>query len=85
MKSDVFICKCYSPEHSFIFMYDEDDNELYFEVHLSNYLPFYKRVIQGFRYMFGYKSKYGNFDSVIIKPEDADKLINYLKKLRLNN
>ena len=30
--------------------------------------------MNGIKYIFGHRSKYGDFDEFIIKPEDADKL-----------
>ena len=52
------------------------------EVHLSS-KGFWQRLVNGFKYIFGYKSKYGDFDEMIIKKEDVrklEKIVEYLKK-----
>lgn len=58
-------------EHQIIFNYDEDDNEVFAEVHLKNYRSFFQRAIVAVKYVFGYKCKYGNWDSFIFKKKDA--------------
>ena len=55
----------------------------YAHVHLTTYESFWKRVVHGVKFMFGYKSKYGAWDEFIFNPNDADKLqelVDYLKK-----
>ena len=61
-------------------MHDKEDNELYMEIHLSNYLSFFQRVKEGIKYIFGHKSDYGHFDSIIISVEDRKRLIDILSK-----
>jgi ribonuclease BN (tRNA processing enzyme) len=81
MDRETFICACHSLEHQYSFWYDEEDNEVYFEPHLFLSGNWFQRLGQRLRYLFGYKSRYGAFDDVIIKPEDAEKMIKYLEKL----
>jgi hypothetical protein len=53
----------------------------YVHIHLTK-KPFWERVKYGFKYIFGYQSRYGAFDEFIFNPEDADKLqkvVDYLK------
>lgn len=85
MKHDLFICQCESSEHQVIFSYF-DDGELR-EVYMTTYLckcnNFWRRLVYGIKYIFGYKSKYGAFDEFIFKGSDADKLqriVDYMKK-----
>jgi hypothetical protein len=52
------------------------------EVHLAP-LGFWDRVVNGLKYIFGHRSKYGDFDDMILKKEDAwklEKIVEYLKK-----
>lgn len=84
MEREIFICKCENLEHQVTFSYIEDDNEgdVYMEVHLSS-KGFWQRLVNGFKYIFGYRSKYGDFDEMIIKKEDVrklEKIVEYLKK-----
>lgn len=80
-----FICECHSLEHQVSFWYDEEDDTLYCEPHLSTGRNFWKRLWFGIKYAFGYKSRYGAFDEMIFKEEDLDKLYNYLSKNVLSN
>ena len=78
---EIFICDCHSLEHIFCFWHDTDDNEVYLQTHLTNYDGFFKRLWIGIKYAFGYKSRYGHFDCTIVRPEDLQKLKDYLNKL----
>lgn len=83
---DLLLCQCYSTEHQIIIFYDEDENNegkypvCYINIHL-NKTSFWRRLLYGIKYIFGYRSKYGAFEEFIINPKDADKLqkvVNYL-------
>lgn len=78
MKKTLFLCRCGSLEHSFVVIADEHD--LLFEVHLSP-LPFRQRVINAVKYILGKRSRYGDFEEIILDPEDAldlgDKLVEW--------
>lgn len=80
-------CRCMSTEHLFKFYIDIEDASVCLEVHLANWLPWYKRIWRGIKYVFGYKSKFGDFDTTIMKDEDINKLIDllaYFKTLQKN-
>jgi len=77
MEQKLFICSCFSPEHQVIFTWDGDD--FYLTFHLSE-KRFLKRVFLGIKYIFGYKSKYGNFDEIIFKESDKQEIIDLIKK-----
>lgn len=79
MKREIFICDCNSLEHSYAFWYDEEENELHFMPHLITYRNIFKRILVAIKYIFGYKSRYGDFDSMIINKEDYEKLKTYMK------
>jgi hypothetical protein len=88
MKSpDIYVCECYSTEHQLVFYFDSDEslglpvNQVYVHVHL-NRKPLWKRLIHAFKYILGYRSRFGAFDEFIFNPKDADRLqqvVNYLK------
>ena len=87
---DIIICECHSTEHQMLFLYSSDKDEktgkeypmCYTHVNL-NKKSFFKRLVYGVKYIFGYKCRYGAFDEFIFNPEDApkiQKLVDYLKK-----
>lgn len=47
-----------------------DEEDLFIEVHLSP-LPFWQRVGNALRYILGRRSPYGDFEEIILGPEDA--------------
>lgn len=90
MKYDVeelFLCKCGDPSHSMIICYDHDERfdykEVYMAVHLYREDSFFRRIWIALKYIFSKRrSIYGDFDEIILRPEDADKLqkvVDYLK------
>ena len=87
MKNDneiLLLCECASCEHQLIVRWDKDDDEVYATIHLANYMGFWKRLWCGLGYIFGHKSKYGEFDEVILRKEDANnlqKVVDHLKKI----
>lgn len=72
-KKHLLICSCGSCEHQAILSYwhDEDYPEVYLSIHLITWEGFWRRLWTGLRYAFGYKSKYGHFDEMVITPEEA--------------
>ena len=80
MKRTLFLCRCFSIEHSFVVSADEED--VFIEVHLSS-VPFWSRVKNAVRYVLGRKSKWGDFEEVLLSPEQAldlgDKLVEWSK------
>lgn len=80
MKSTLLIDDCHSPEHQIIlntFPEDEEDNSVYLQIHLVE-LPFWKRLIRGVRYIFGYKCKYGHFDEMLFDKTEFKQTISEL-------
>ena len=65
-------------EHMFAVCADEED--MFFEVHLAP-LPFFDRLKNAVRYIFGKRCKYGDFDEILFTPEMAldlgDKLVEW--------
>lgn len=81
MDEQLIICSCHNVEHQVIIYYDKEDNVAYAEYHLCK-LPFWQRLKYGIKYIFGYQSRYGAFDEMIIDKKYGDyfiKLGNWLK------
>ena len=83
LKKYLVLCDCKSSEHQVILQYFEDEKpewqELYIDVHLYDYKNFFKRIWTGIRYIFGYKSKYGKFDEIVVNPTEVREIINFLQ------
>ncbi len=68
IKRTLFTCRCYSIEHSFVV--SADDEDLFIEVHLAA-LPFWSRVKHAINYVIGRKSKWGDFEEILLDPATA--------------
>lgn len=89
MRNDEFlICKCCNSKHQMRFIWWDDgdnDGEVYVEILLNPEYRWWKRVIGAVKYIFGYRSKYGMFDEIILDKKDIpklEKIIEYLKRSR---
>lgn len=74
MEDHYFSCACHSDDHVFRFVFDPDDRELYLSVFLCQYRPWYKRLWYAARYVLGYRSRYGDWDSTTIREKDIPRL-----------
>ena len=83
-REEIIICACHSTDHQMVFLYDDDPDweDVYVHIHLSQSRNFFERLWHGLKYIFGYKSKYGDFDEMILKPQDYIKLQNVVDKLK---
>ncbi len=83
---DVLICECTNAEHCVIIQaaeWDNGDRDVFLSIHLSPYLPWYKRIINAVRYIFGYRCSFGDFNEIILSKNHIVKLervIEFLKK-----
>jgi hypothetical protein len=73
-ETEILLCRCHSDEHQILVHFNEDDKELYLDVHLSPYHNFWQRLWRGLKYIFGYRCKYGHWDCFIFNENNADKL-----------
>jgi hypothetical protein len=73
-------CQCHSADHTVFFDYDDSDGELYMTVHLTTHRNFFQRLWHGIKYAFGYQSRFGAWDEVIVRQEDCPKIKALLDK-----
>jgi len=69
METSLLLCECGSCEHQIVIqkeISEEDCRDVTFWFHLITHQGFLKRVLVALKYIFGYKSKYGNWDCLII-------------------
>ena len=61
-------------------MVSSDEDDVFIEVHLAA-LPVWSRIVHAVRYVFGKKSKWGDFEEILLSPEQAldlgDKLVEW--------
>lgn len=78
MEREVFFCSCGSNEHFFILSRFEDEEDF---VYLSVFLDrpkLLRRLINAFKYIVGYKSRYGEFSEVCLDMETRARIRNFL-------
>ena len=73
-QAEFFECECQSDEHVFKFSYDKEEGDFYLAVYLNQYRRWYQRVWVAVKYVFGYKSKFGHFDTTLVNQEDTKRL-----------
>lgn len=86
IQKEVLICECSSQDHTYSFWYDDEENSIYFQPRLVNYKNPIQRLKRAVGYVFnigkrkGKTYHFGDYDSMLIHPEDCKKLINILNK-----
>ena len=84
-ESQIMICECHSYEHQAHFWYDEDDNLLFIEIHLTTHRNVFKRILYAFKYIFGHKSRFGAWDEFLMSENNRDSLKLFLINLKAEN
>lgn len=73
-------CECHSSDHTILVDYDHEQRELYLAIHLSQSKNFWGRLVHAVKYVFGYTSRYGAWDEVILRQQDCAQLVTLLQK-----
>jgi hypothetical protein len=78
----VVICDCGDIEHNAVLTAtdygDEDGTFLYLHVKMDD-IPWHKRVVQAFKYVFGMNRDYDYVD-IVMNKDNTQKLIDFLEK-----
>ena len=74
------ICSCSTPEHTLHWHYFPETDELMLSVNLNKF-TFWRRLVAGIKYIFGYTCPYGHFDEVLVNREQREALILFFVKL----
>ena len=82
MENNLFICDCEDIEHQMVISQDLDDKykEIYVSIHLSQYHNFFQRLWIGIKYVFGKKSRNGNWDVICLDEKKIIKLKEILER-----
>jgi hypothetical protein len=66
----IVLCSCNSTEHQILFLKFEDEPEtVYMQIHLSGNKSILGRIGRAIKYVFGYKSRFGDWDDFILEKE----------------
>ena len=76
MKHKYIECECETVNHILRFTHDDNPSwpEIFVDVHLNQHYGFFKRLWYGIKYIFGFKSKYGQFEEVLLGKEKVKEL-----------
>jgi hypothetical protein len=84
MEQHYLDCACSDFNHVIRFTFDPEDGEVYLDVRLNAYEPWWKRVWYALRYVFGFKPPaYGHYDCTILRPDDFARLHDLLDRAQL--
>ena len=76
-KTEFFVCKCHDVSHQLVLeTLETEENEehvVYGCFHIVH-LEFWEKLKCAMKYIFGRKCKDGDFDALLLRPEDADRL-----------
>ena len=73
-KQQVFVCECQSLGHVYSFWFDPEEGELWWHVTLPNHKNVLQRIWRAFGYIVGKRARFGDYDGMIISPDDLGKL-----------
>lgn len=82
-QTEIFICECHSHEHQLQFWYDPEEDlpdfrRIHTVMHLTTHRNFFQRLKYAWKYLFGYKCRYGAWDEFIFSSENEEKLKEFL-------
>lgn len=86
LNHDYFECVCGIPQHTLRFTSVKDpifdkDGEVYVEVFLNQFLPWYKRLYVAFQYVFG-RTPVSAYDCTVLTSDESMKLAGMLLENR---
>jgi|SRR5579885_805938 len=82
-EENYFDCQCSDFGHTIRFVFDPKDGDVWLEVHLYNWLPWYKRLWAAFLYVIKRHKPYGHYDTTMLRSEDFARLHSLLDRAEL--
>ena len=81
-RTELFLCQCHDVSHQLILstIADTDSKTVYCSFHLDNY-GLWNRIKTALLYLLGKDRKDGDFDCMLVNPEDAERLSSFLDYL----
>jgi hypothetical protein len=81
----LFLCDCHSLNHVYQLWYDEESNDLHWYIVVRNYKNVFQRIWRALGYIVGKKPRYGDYDGIIINPEDIKRIRPYFDKVEVSH
>ncbi len=79
-RPEVFVCECGSLGHVYQLWYDEEFGDLHWYITVPQHRNVFQRIWRALGYIVGKKPRYGDYDGIIINPEDITRIRPYLDK-----
>ena len=76
-KTELFVCRCHDVSHQLVLETletEEDEVRVVYGCFHLVHLEFWDKLKSATKYLFGRKRKDGDFDALLLRPEDADRL-----------
>lgn len=77
----IVVCNCGTLEHVFRFCKFNDSPEVYLTVHLPDNRPWYKRVWLAVKFIFGYKSPYGECAEIVLMSDEISQVKSFFASI----
>lgn len=85
METSFIECACHTSEHLIKVVYDPEDNEMFVEVHLHTWKSIFRRMWVAIKYVFGYKTRFGQWDELIVQPKDYKRLADIFNRAHVEH
>lgn len=78
--SEALVCECGSLNHVYRLYYDDEYGELHWYITIPQHRNIFQRIWRALGYIVGIKGRYGDYDGIIMNPDDINKVRPYLDK-----
>lgn len=83
METEHFDCQCSDFNHTVRFTLDPQDGDVYMDVRMNYYDPWYKRIWNAVKYVFKRDVAYGHYDCTLLREEDFDRLRDLMRRSQI--
>jgi hypothetical protein len=85
LETEWFNCDCGDVHHSIRMTRDREFGDLFLEFRVNNYKSFWKRLRAAAKYLFNLDNRDATYDTMIVRKDEAQKMINILQKVFKEN
>jgi hypothetical protein len=80
MEEEYMTCQCSDFNHTVRFTLDPQDGDVYLDVRMNYYDPWWKRIWNAVKYVFKRDVAYGYYDCTLLREEDYDRLRDLMRR-----